>query len=811
MDFLSGLNPQQAEAVRHVDGPLLILAGAGSGKTRVITHRIAHMVVERGIAPWSILAVTFTNKAAKEMRERVAKLLDGKILVDPPTVTTFHSFCVRLLRRDGAKLAEIRPGFTRSFAIYDADDQVSLVKGIIKRMGVDDKTFAPRSVLSVISNWKCDKTSPAEAATGSRDPGSKTISAIYEQYEGGLRSANALDFDDLLLEAVRLLEHDKQTREYWNEKVRYLLVDEYQDTNRNQYDLMRLLAGKSNNVCVVGDEDQSIYSWRGADIRNILDFERDFGNATVIRLEQNYRSTKSILEAAGAVVANNKARKGKKLWTAGAVGDHVSLYEAIDGDNEAMFIADMIEKELRDHPKDRVAVLYRTNSQSRLIEEALRRYRRKYAVVGGFSFFQRAEIKDLLAYLRVLLTPTDNIAVNRVINVPARGIGRSTMDVVENFAQTHKISLWEAIEKLMELPEELGARAIAALKAFRDIVLDLRNLAANKQPLQVLEAVVDRTGYQRMLDAEKGEDGESRRGNVQELLTAAGEASERGETLADFLDHAALVSDADQADDEAQVSLLTIHNAKGLEFPIVFLAGMEEGLFPHKRSIDSEDSIEEERRLCYVGMTRAMRKLFITHARSRRRYGGGPPEPSIASRFLREIPPSTVKKLNNPAGSAREVELFSEQYEVRNSVRKNLYTGKTYNSVENIAQFFKDRGVQPPPPARAAGAPAAPISRPTGSAPPPAARPAGSITPQSYPRPQGSPTPPIAKPAVQGAGKPAAPKGKLSPGSIINHPTLGRGTIVKKEGDGADAKLTVQFPGVGLKKLVARFAGLSDD
>jgi DNA helicase-2/ATP-dependent DNA helicase PcrA len=830
MDFLAGLNPQQAEAVRHVNGPLLILAGAGSGKTRVITHRIAHMVVDCGIAPWSILAVTFTNKAAEEMRQRVKKLLEGKVPGDGPTVATFHSFCVRLLRRYGDRLADIRPGFTRNFSIYDDDDQVSIVKSALRKLGIDDKSIQPRTALSVISNWKSAKTSPDEAQAQAKDPVSKTISAIYEHYENALRTANALDFDDLLLECVRLLEHDDQTRLSFNDRVRYLMIDEYQDTNRSQYELMRLLAGNRNNVCVVGDEDQSIYSWRGADIRNILDFERDFPNANVIRLEQNYRSTKCILEAAGAVVANNKARKGKKLWTAGAAGDMLQLYEAMDSENEALWIADMIEKDLRDHPRDRVAVLYRTNSQSRQIEEALRRYGRKYVVVGGFSFYQRAEIKDLLAYLRVLLSPSDNIGLYRIINVPARGIGKSTVEQLDQVATRENMHAWDAIGFLLE-NHELGARAEAALRAFRDLIVELR-LFVDKAPHEILDMVIEKSGYQRVLEMERSDEAETRIANIQELLTAAQEAGERGEGLPEFLDHAALVSDSDAIDEDAKVSLLTIHNAKGLEYPVVFLAGMEEGLFPHKRSLDSEASMEEERRLCYVGMTRAMRKLYVTWARSRRRFGGAPPEPSIASRFLREIPPQSVKKMHSGAGSAREVELYSEQFEVRNSARKNLFTGKTYNSVENIAQFFKDRGVQAPPPPRQAppaspppassntGRPAAPTAgfRPPQSSPPAAAaanRPpaAPSIArPVASARPPAAAAPPTAGvPAKAKAAPPAPKKSKLSPGSVIHHPTLGRGTIVRKEGEGPDTKLTVSFPGHGLKKLIAKFAGLSDD
>ncbi|MBI3208802.1 MAG: UvrD-helicase domain-containing protein [Candidatus Solibacter usitatus] len=774
MDFLAGLNPQQIEAVRHADGPLLILAGAGSGKTRVITHRIAYMICERDVAPWSILAVTFTNKAAGEMRSRVESLLEGRIPAGTgPTVSTFHSFCVKLLRRNGASLAEVRPGFTRNFNIYDDDDQVSLLKSIYRELAMDQKALAPRSALSMISKAKGDKISPDEMREQARDPVSKQVAELYARYEAGLRTSNALDFDDLLLESVRLLQHDPAVRLAWNQRIHYLMIDEYQDTNRSQYELMRLLAGDRRNVCVVGDEDQSIYSWRGADIKNILDFERDFPRATVIRLEQNYRSTKAILEASGAVVANNMARKGKKLWTAGAPGESITLYEAYDGENEALYIAETIEKVFHRDTATRVAVLYRTNFQSRPIEEALRRYRRKYVVVGGLSFYQRAEIKDLLAYLRLQISPTDNVALYRIINTPARGIGKSSIDAIEAYSALHKLSAWDSIEALLR-SNELSARAVSALTAFRDLMIGLRNLAG-KPVNEILDEVIEQTGYQRMWEQAKHEDGETRVANIQELLNAAVDANNRGEDIAAFLDHAALVSDADQVDEKAQVSLLTIHNAKGLEFPVVFIAGLEEGLFPHVRSLNSEAMLEEERRLCYVGMTRAEKLLYLSWARQRRKFGGAPPEPSIQSRFIREVPPPLIKKAGGVA-AREELDLFSEQYEARHSVRKNLYTGKTYNSVENVAQFFQQRGTG--------------LNRPT--------------IPQNTPLPGPKPA---ASPA---AAKPVAARSKSAPGASIQHPKYGRGIIVRKEGEGPDAKITVSFPGHGLKKLIARYAGIEE-
>ena len=428
MDFLKGLNPQQREAVMATEGPLLILAGAGSGKTRVIVNRIAHIITAKHVPPSAILAVTFTNKAAREMRERVVGLLADANLDSSPNIFTFHSFCVRMLRRDGDPLSRIRPGFSRRFSIYDDEDQLGVIKASYRALGLDEKEFLQyRAVLSKISQAKNTRLGPADLYKSAVNKEMEAVAAVFEEYEKALRNANALDFDDLLLESVRLLQSDDATRELWNRKLSYVMVDEYQDTNRTQYELMRLLTQKHNNICVVGDEDQSIYSWRGADIRNILDFERDYVSSKTIRLEQNYRSTKNILGAAGAVVENNKERKGKKLWTDSVDGEKLGVYAAYDAENEALFIADAIEKHLVSNPADHVAVLYRTNFQSRPIEEALRRYGRSYNVVGGFSFYQRAEIKDTVAYLKLAASNYDSVSLLRIINTPARGIGRTTV------------------------------------------------------------------------------------------------------------------------------------------------------------------------------------------------------------------------------------------------------------------------------------------------------------------------------------------------------------------------------------------------
>ena len=811
MDFLASLNPQQREAVAHVEGPLLLLAGAGSGKTRVITHRIAHLVKAHHVPGPAVLAVTFTNKAADEMRQRVESLIGNSGASDRPTVSTFHSFCVRILRRDGVSLAEVRQGFTRQFTIYDDDDQVSLLKSIYRHLGLDEKFMQYRAMLSRISHGKSHNETPQDWYKAATDPKLTRAAKIYEQYQERLLQANALDFDDLLLESVRLLRHDDALRSLYNQRFEFVMIDEYQDTNRSQYELMRLLTELRHNVCVVGDEDQSIYGWRGADIRNILDFERDYPDAVVIRLEQNYRSTKNILEAASSVVANNKERKGKWLWTSSEPGAKIGYYEAPDGENEALFIADTIEKLISRNPAERVAVLYRTNFQSRQIEEALRRYGRKYLVVGGFSFYQRAEVKDLLSYLKVSLSPQDSIALLRIINNPARGIGKGTIEQIEQYALGHGLSLWSALPRMLE-EKAFPTRAESAIKSFVALINDLSQAASSMPVHELLREILSKTGYEEMLKSDTSPEAESRLGNVEELANAAVEAAERGETTPDFLDHAALVADSDQLDEQAAVCLLTVHNAKGLEFSNVFVAGLEEGIFPHSRSLNAETAMEEERRLCYVAMTRAEKRLYLTWARYRRRFGGSQPEVCLPSRFLNEVPASLREKLSPYKDSAAdEVELFAEQHDVRESAKRNLYTGRTYNSVDNIAQFFAERGMplpsgftrnaQPPPVTKPAASNGGAGNAPARTAPKPT-----SPNPAA-PRPQHSPVP------VSRSGPKSSPRtpSGFGAGAVIQHPKYGRGTVLRREGDGEDAKLTVSFPGYGLKKIVEKYAGIKVD
>ncbi len=822
VSFLDQLNPQQREAVEAADGPLLILAGAGSGKTRVITYRIAHLIEHLGIMPESILAVTFTNKAAQEMAERVEELVGG-YGVAKPWISTFHSMCVRMLRRDIEALRINHLGYTKDFAIYDETDQQSLVKTAMRRLGLDDKQLTPRSVLARISWAKNHMLDPQETYLQSADPKTEKIAHIYEIYRQELRKANAMDFDDLLLETVRLLKSSEQVRQYWTQRFHYVLVDEYQDTNRPQYELMRLLAGARHNVCAVGDEDQSIYSWRGADIRNILEFERDFPDARIIRLEQNYRSTQNILSAASAVVANNIHRKGKNLWTSRQGGLKIGYYEAPDGENESLFVADLVSKYLQQSEggeRAKAAVLYRTNAQSRLFEEAMRRYQLPYHVVGGFSFYERAEIKDLISYLKVVQNPDDTIALLRVINTPPRGIGKTTVETLERLALETGGSMWNAIAHAVEnllLPQ----RAVSSLKNFRDIIEGGRAMLAGTYtewladsvdeskseveertspdaPVTFLEDVesgdngpagnggalaraattaellkylLDRTEYIKSLEEEDTPEAYARIENLRELVNAAMDSRDRGESLQEFLDHAALVGEQDSYDAAAKITLMTLHAAKGLEFPLVCLVGLEEGLFPHSRTFLNPDDIEEERRLCYVGMTRAMDQLIITRARYRRRYGTDMPEASVGSRFLEEIPPHLMEDLGSPrrrAGYAKADEYSSTHYDYENEDqrperpvygrRKSAYTGPAYNSIDNIAEFFASRGKK--------------FTRPKVEVPEPTGR----------------------------VG--------FRPGQRVRHPKYGEGTVYKREGEGDAAKITVQFPGFGLKKLVEKYAQL---
>ena len=955
--FTEKMNPQQAEGVIAVDGPVLLLAGAGSGKTRVITHRIAYLIEDRGVSADAILAVTFTNKAAKEMAERVEKIL-GHTSLARPTLATFHSFCVRVLRRDIEALRVNGKGLTRTFAIYDETDQQAVMKQALKRLGVDDKQLKPRVALGRISWAKNHMIDPQEYFLASTNPMEEKIAHLFEIYRKELNKANALDFDDLLLETVRLLKSDAEVRERYNRRYKYLMIDEYQDTNRPQYELMKLL-GTHGNVCVVGDEDQSIYSWRGADIRNILEFEKDFPEVRTIRLEQNYRSTQTILEGASAVVAQNTQRKGKNLWTSREGGSLIGLYEAPDGENEALFIADRVQRYLREagqaEEQPRCAVLYRTNSQSRLVEEALRRYAIKYHMVGGFSFYDRAEVKDILSYMKLVMNPHDSVALGRVVNSPARGIGKTTVETLERMALSTGMSTWDAIGAAIE-DKLLPARALAALEGFRRLIEDGRamlgpgfaeklmgdvedlegtgnreqeagaeeddasfdvadfattapaaeatlshedtgaetgfdtsfNFGFDFGPSEEISTVAaentvdsdtahgidpasfnpfapvvlksgapetrrnrvevaaaeraepevearpafrtegdratlpelikflnDRSGYIRALEEEATPESFSRIENLKELANAAQDAEERGETLHEFLDHAALVSDADGYSAEARVTLMTLHAAKGLEFPLVFLAGMEEGLFPHSRTFTDPTGLEEERRLCYVGMTRAMDTLVLTRARYRRRYGSDMPEASVASRFLEEVPGRLVEDLGSPPargqfGGASE---YGSGYRNGSGGARGAYAtpypqagGRAAAGAgdgEERHYSYEDESQE-----RQSGGAGA--SRPAAGSP---GRSASVDSVANFFAARGQKVPGQGG-AGQRFGRPKldipTPTGRtgLSKGTRVRHPKYGEGTVAQREGDGEDAKITVQFQGHGLKKLVEKFAQL---
>ncbi|HTB21188.1 MAG TPA: UvrD-helicase domain-containing protein [bacterium] len=636
---LSTLNQPQREAAVHGEGPLLILAGAGSGKTRVITTRVAWLIQEKKVDPKSVLAVTFTNRAAGEMKERLAKLI-GRDAVDGMFVSTFHAFCVRFLRVEAPKL-----GFSREFSIFDDDDQTRLVKECMHEIQIDEKQVKARALLWRIGQAKNAMLSPGQYAEQAEGETDQLAASVYKLYQAKLKSNQAMDFDDLINHSVDLLRGDQATLKKWQERLRWFMVDEYQDINPAQYQLIRMLSAASRNLVVVGDDDQSIYKFRGADIRNILDFEKDFPDATVVKLEQNYRSTQRILEAAWAVVKRNEGRKDKKLWTQNALGEPITFYQAPDEVEEGRYIAGQIvwlnRRERR--PLGDFVVLYRTNAQSRAIEEAMRREALPYRIVGGMRFYDRMEVKDCLCYLRLLLNPDDLLSLKRVINMPPRGIGDLTLDKVQAHAWSKTLGMFEAMADADKVPG-LQAKAVRELKKFTAVISELRAEVATSGPARLLSEVVKRSGYLDYWMAERSSEAEMRVENVKELVASALDFEERGreKTLAAYLEMVALASTLDKTSDNAdQVTLMTLHNAKGLEYPVVFLAGLEEGLFPHANAVQEEGGVEEERRLCYVGITRAREKLHLSCAISRRSFGNRAYNPH--SRFLDEIPPDLME------------------------------------------------------------------------------------------------------------------------------------------------------------------------
>ena len=744
---LSGLNPQQREAVTHGSGPLLVLAGAGSGKTRVITYRIGYLIAELGVRPTNILAVTFTNKAANEMLTRVDHLVPPSNF--RPWIGTFHSTSLRILRRYADRL-----GYTKSFAVYDTSDQLTLVRRCMRELNVNDDAFPPRSILSRISSAKSDLVGPVEYEKTSLDFFGARVSEVYRMYQRRLREYDAMDFDDLIGKYVELLEEHEDVRAELHERFQHLLIDEYQDTNRAQYVLVKLLAGKEGNVVAVGDEDQSIYRFRGADINNILNFERDFPGAKIIKLEQNYRSTGNILAAATGVVANNIARKGKTLFTAGSKGDPVRVVTTNNEREEAQFVLEKIVSLGRDgkYALQDFAVLFRTNAQSRPFEEELLRANLPYSVVGGVKFYERAEIKDVLSFVRLTVRPHDTPSIERVINVPSRGIGDTTLSTLVERAAEQNVTLWTLIEGDLRF---LPPRASKAVAEFRDIVHDLQRAATNPLP-DFVDYVLLRTGYRRMLQESRDLQDESRLENLDELLNSAREYYEQNPqaTLGDYLDSLTLMSDLDKYEGQKGATLMTLHAAKGLEFKVVFLAGMEEGVLPHSQSLERAEDLEEERRLCYVGMTRAREMLFCLHAMERRLHGKF--REQSPSPFLEEIP-YDVKEEVSLARRYASSQSWREQ-----PIRRPAVASPKRDSVNGVMSFFQNAPVQ---------------------------------------------FDPSAIRAVKTQQDSGAPE--LKRGQRVRHEQFGIGTILTMEGSGPDAKLTVYFDRVGSKKFVARFAKLT--
>jgi len=767
---LSGLNPQQREAVTHGSGPLLVLAGAGSGKTRVITYRIAYLMGEMGVRPPNILAVTFTNKAANEMLSRVDHLVPPAGGYGPsperarrPWIGTFHSTSLRILRRYADRL-----GYTKSFAVYDTADQLTLIRRCMRELNVNDEAFPPRSILHRISAAKNELINPVDYEKHNLDFFGARVAEVYRLYQKRLREFDAMDFDDLIGKYVELLERNDDVRAELHDRFRHLLIDEYQDTNRAQYALVKLLAGKEGNIIAVGDEDQSIYRFRGADINNILNFERDFPGAKIIKLEQNYRSTGNILDAATGVVSNNIARKGKTLFTTGGSGEPVRIVTCSNEREEAQFVIEKISSMRAQVPLSEFAVLFRTNAQSRPFEEELLRANLPYSVVGGVKFYERAEIKDILSFVRLTVRPHDTPSIERVINVPSRGIGDTTLTALSERAADQNVTLWTLIEGDLGF---LPSRASKAVREFREIIHDLQRAASNPLP-DFVDFVLVRTGYRRMLMESRDVQDESRLENLDELLNSAREYYENNPqaTIGDYLDSLTLMSDLDRYVAEKGVTLMTLHAAKGLEFRVVFLAGMEEGVLPHSQSLEQNDDLEEERRLCYVGMTRARELLFCLHAHERRLHGKF--REQSPSPFLTEIPESVREEVRlassyrAPQGSWREQPMRQRSGAAAASAAGSFGARSGRRSTESpangVLSFFQNAPVQFDPSAINA-----------------------------------------AKQAPGGASA------ELKRGQRVRHEQFGVGTILTMEGSGPDAKLSVYFERHGTKKFIARFAKLT--
>ncbi|MCD4839149.1 DNA helicase PcrA [Neobacillus sedimentimangrovi] len=743
--LLNGLNPEQKRAVKTTEGPLLIMAGAGSGKTRVLTHRIAYLIVEKRVNPYNILAITFTNKAAREMKERIAKMMGGA--ANDIWISTFHSMCVRILRRDIDRI-----GFNRNFTILDTGDQQSVIKGILKEKNLDPKKFDPRAILGSISSAKNELITPEEYTKTAGGYYEQVVSEIYEEYQKKLRKNQALDFDDLIMKTIQLFQRVPEVLEYYQRKFQYIHVDEYQDTNKAQYLLVKLLANRFKNLCVVGDSDQSIYRWRGADITNILSFEKDYPNATVILLEQNYRSTKRILQAANKVIENNLNRKPKNLWTENPEGNKIVYYRADSEQGEAQFVAGKIKELTREggHKLSDMAILYRTNAQSRVMEEVLLKSNINYTIVGGTKFYDRKEIKDMLAYLRLISNPDDDISLIRVINVPKRGIGSSSLDKIADFAAMHDMSIFQALESIELIG--LSPKITKAAAGFRDLIKNYTQMQEYLSVTELVEEILEKTGYLDMLKAEKSLEAQSRIENLEEFLSVTKNFEETNEdkSLVAFLTDLALVADIDSMDDDEEkadaVVLMTLHSAKGLEFPVVFLIGMEEGVFPHTRSLTEEAEMEEERRLAYVGITRAEESLFLTNAKMRTLFGRTNMNP--ASRFISEIPEDLLE----------EVEPV-----IRNSSFGSRGFGSSGPSYKMATSTFGGGGFS-------SASPRKPVMRPVSAT--------SSCNDVVW-----------------------------KVGDKAEHGKWGVGTVVSVKGEGEGTELDIAFPSpTGIKRLLAKFA-----
>lgn len=746
----------QKEAVKKTDGPLLIMAGAGSGKTKVLTHRIAYLMAEKQVAPWNILAITFTNKAAREMKERVEKLLGPA--AEDIWISTFHSMCVRILRRDIDRI-----GINRNFTILDTTDQLSVIKNILKDRNIDPKKFEPRTILGTISSAKNELMNPEQYAKQPLGPYEQQVAEIYTEYQKRLKKNQALDFDDLIMTTIHLFKRVPEVLEYYQRKFQYIHVDEYQDTNRAQYTLVNLLADRLKNLCVVGDSDQSIYRWRGADIANILSFEKDYPNAEVVLLEQNYRSTKRILEAANRVIDNNIGRKKKNLWTENDEGQKIIHYQADSEKSEAQFVVGKMRELMQKDPTRTLgdfAILYRTNAQSRVMEEMLLMSNINYTIVGGTKFYDRKEIKDILAYLRLIANPDDDISLQRIVNVPKRGIGATTVDKIANYAAQHDISIYTALAEVDLIG--VSGRATSQLKEFRSLIEGYVQMQEYISVTELVEEVLEKSGYREMLKADKTIESQSRLENIDEFLSVTKNFEEKydDKSLVAFLTDLALVADIDKLDEEdpAQqegVILMTLHAAKGLEFPVVFLIGMEEGVFPHSRSLFEEAEMEEERRLAYVGITRAEQQLFITNAQMRTLFGRTNINPP--SRFIKEIPEELLESEENKEASTRPTPFGG---------RGSSFGGGSASPFGGNSAAGRARA---------------------------------------------------ASPASQTARRTTAPSRGLTAtggecldwmvGDKAEHKKWGVGTVVSVKGDGDGKELDIAFPSpTGIKRLLAKFA-----